>query len=262
MTLLEGVFIVVGFFCICISFFVAGKSRFEDEGKEGDSGVSASVWTEKEEKIIQERVEQILEERQIELVDETEDKMSRLCNEKIMAMDEFSQQVLGKIDSNHQEVVFMYNMLNEKQKEIKDMFSKPAKAQAVPEISAEETSVEETPVAKKTAGIRAVEAKQAKAKKTERAAAKPAERTTGKAAVSQARKAASEKPVKEPAAKKEVRRPKQAEEDKDVKVPGNVNLQIQKMYKEGKSILEISKTLGIGQGEVKLVIALYGGRVR
>jgi len=32
------------------------------------------------------------------------------------------------------------------------------------------------------------------------------------------------------------------------------------MYKEGKSILEISKELNIGQGEVKLVIALYGGK--
>jgi hypothetical protein len=32
------------------------------------------------------------------------------------------------------------------------------------------------------------------------------------------------------------------------------------MHKEGKSVLEISKALNIGQGEVKLIIALYGGK--
>ena len=49
-------------------------------------------------------------------------------------------------------------------------------------------------------------------------------------------------------------------EQKKEKTSGNVNLKIQKMYKEGKSVLDISKELNIGQGEVKLVIALYGGR--
>lgn len=42
----------------------------------------------------------------------------------------------------------------------------------------------------------------------------------------------------------------------------DVNALIQKMHKEGKSVLEISKALNIGQGEVKLVITLYGGRGR
>ncbi len=49
-------------------------------------------------------------------MDTTEERMNRLCNDKIMAVDEFSQQILEKIDANHQEVVFMYNMLSEKKK--------------------------------------------------------------------------------------------------------------------------------------------------
>lgn len=227
MTLLEGIFIVIGFFCICISFFVAGKSREEKEEEQSDSGVASSVWSEKDEKIIQERVEEILVERQTELVDETEDKMNRLCNEKIMAIDEFSRQILEKIDNNHQEVVFMYNMLNEKEKEIKNVVIRPIK---------EEAAVEKE---KKTV---------AKAEK--------------ETAVKAEKKATPEKPKKESVRQKETVKTEKKKETQDVKVPGNVNLQIQKMYKEGKSILEISKALDIGQGEVKLVIALYGGRVR
>lgn len=237
MTLLEGIFIVAGFLCICISFFVSRNSGVQGDSERMDSGASASVWTEQDEKIIQERVERILEERQAELVDETEDKMNQLCNEKIMAIDEFSQQILEKIDSNHQEVVFMYNMLSEKQKEIKDTIAQPVKrTQAKKEKTvAKEEEKEKRPVSAKTGLEIAAAAKQ----------------TSGKSASGKKEQIQTKKPLK----------PTKKEEN-DVKVPGNVNLQIQKMYKEGKSILEISKALNIGQGEVKLVIALYGGRTR
>lgn len=40
---------------------------------------------------------------------------------------------------------------------------------------------------------------------------------------------------------------------------GNQNEKILKLSEEGKSVLEISKELGLGQGEVKLVIDLFQG---
>ena len=252
MTLLEGIFIVAGFLCICISFFVSRNSGAQGDSEQMDSGASASVWTEQDEKIIQERVEQILEERQAELVDETEDKMNQLCNEKIMAIDEFSQQILEKIDSNHQEVVFMYNMLSEKQKEIKDTIAQPVKR--TPVSAADKTEDEKPSQAKKGKKEEKKEKKTASAK-TGLEIAAAAKQTSGKSASGKKEQIQTKKPLK-PTKKEENK------EENDVKVPGNVNLQIQKMYKEGKSILEISKALNIGQGEVKLVIALYGGRTR
>ena len=56
-------------------------------------------------------------------MDTTEERMNRLCNDKIMAVDEFSQQILEKIDANHQEVVFMYNLLGEKENELKELMT-------------------------------------------------------------------------------------------------------------------------------------------
>ena len=216
MTAVEIVLIIVGFACLCASVFVAKNSEkiVNQADKETENGTSV-VWTEKEENMIRSRVTEILEERQIELVDTTEDHMNRICNEKIMAIDEFSNQLLEKIENNHQEVVFMYNMLNEKQKEIKKVVTEPV-------VEKKSETVKKT-VVKKEAPKKETVKKEVPKKKVE---INPVE----------------EKPT--------------------VNVPGNVNLQIQKMHKEGKSVLEISKALDIGQGEVKLVIALYGGKGR
>ena len=34
--------------------------------------------------------------------------------------------------------------------------------------------------------------------------------------------------------------------------------EVLKLHTQGKSVLEISKTMGMGQGEVKLIVDLYG----
>lgn len=236
MTALEIVLVIAGFACICISFFVAGKR--EKEGRDDNRAedvMASSLWTEKEEQIIRSRISELLEERQMELVDSTEDQMNRLCNDKIMAIDEFSKQLLEKIETNHQEVVFMYNLLNEKEKEVKKIVAEPTIQPAVEPIFPEKV------VQKPTTGLEKVAQKQV----TRDTEVQPQK----KESVAVSREiVASRKPS--------------GQSQPGIKVRGDVNLQIQKMYKEGKSVLEISKALDMGQGEVKLVIALYGGKAR
>ena len=55
-----------------------------------------------------------------ETLAKTEEYLSRLSNEKIMAVSEYSDQILEKINRNHEEVVFLYNMLNNKENELKE----------------------------------------------------------------------------------------------------------------------------------------------
>ena len=50
--------------------------------------------------------------------DQTERELERLSNEKIMAVNEYSDQVMDQINKNHSEVMFLYGMLNDKQKEL------------------------------------------------------------------------------------------------------------------------------------------------
>lgn len=232
MTGLEIVLLIVGFFCLCISFFVARRAVPE---KSRDDAVQAStVWTEKEEEMIRERVNEILSDRQNQLVDTTEEQMNRLCNDKIMAVDEFSRQILEKIENNHQEVVFMYNMLNEKEKEVKNVILQPVKMEEEPVV----VETPQTAISRLTAQGNGEEKKKPVKVKEER------------------KTVAQEKLVRDPA-RKTAEVPKVEEKHA---VPVNINDQIRKMHQEGKSVLEISKELNIGQGEVKLVIALYGGK--
>lgn len=226
---LEIVLLIVGFACVCISFFVARNKQ--DESVEDGEGRASAVWTEKEEQMIRDRVNDILEERQNELVDSTEDKMNRLCNDKIMAVDEFSRQILEKIENNHQEVVFMYNMLNEKEKDVKKVVIEPVR--------------KEVPKAEPIV----VQAQQTKEKATQ---AEPIVKSGAK---------------QEPTALEKMQMKKEESikvaspvKEEPVADTDDVNAKIRKMYKEGKSVLEISKELNIGQGEVKLIIALYGGK--
>ena len=46
-------------------------------------------------------------------------KLDKISNTKILEMNEYADNVLKEINRNHNEVMFMYDMLNEKDKEIK-----------------------------------------------------------------------------------------------------------------------------------------------
>ncbi len=236
MTGLEVILIIAGFACLCISLFVARQNTQEQPAEEGIH--SADVWTEKEEQLVRDRINQILSDRQSELLEAAEEKMNRLCNDKIMAVDEFSGQILEKIENNHQEVVFMYNMLNDKEKEVKLIMAEQVKLKEEKEEKADAPKPSPQPQPQSPSPSQPQTAiSQLKPKAASKAMTKSEETQVQKKAAAPAE-----------------------ERSEKITVPGNVNLQIQKMHKEGKSVLEISKALNIGQGEVKLVIALYGGK--
>lgn len=288
MTVWEILLLIAGFACVCLSFFVA-RGREAAQPDDAETQGTSDVWTEKEEQMIRERVTQLVEERQNELLEAAQDQMNHLCNDKIMAIDEFSQQLLEKIESNHREVVFMYNMLTEKEKEIKKVITAPVVREA--KAGQEEKSAVKkpagkpasAPAVKKPAVSEQPEAPVRPAALSPAASPKPAPAAVPKQVQSAAVKpAASPKPeaVKQSAVSPNPTVPSEriepvvepvampavepaGQETVSVKnVSGDINLRIQKMYREGKSILEISKELDIGQGEVQLVIALYGGRRR
>ena len=64
-------------------------------------------------------------------------RLERLTNEKIMAVNEYSDTVLQEIHKNHEEAMFLYDMLNNKHANIKDTVSKMDKAVKAAEDKAE-----------------------------------------------------------------------------------------------------------------------------
>lgn len=53
-------------------------------------------------------------------VEKAERQLERVSNEKIMALAEYSDTIMEGIDKNHQELLFMYDMLNDKQTDLKN----------------------------------------------------------------------------------------------------------------------------------------------
>ena len=327
MTAVEIVLIVVGILCICASFFVAKKKSSSVE--ENETARSADIWTEKDEEVIIKHIDEILEERGMQLVETTEDQMNRICNEKIMAIDEFSKPLLDKIHVNHEEVVFMYNMLGEKQKEIQEAMMRDTVEKSVPVIEEvpaqpEKPSAEQyaevilaaTETNKKPSGLERAkkpyremprqessndnsilsggEEKPSGGLETVGAAhgneigpkrvvmtasqsmtlepSEPAVKPEKAPAPQVAPSAPVSKPVRKkttpagPTGIQQLKRPtrefvmQHMEETATTGRGEAVEDQIRALHRQGKSVVEISKQLNIGQGEVKLTIAMYDRR--
>lgn len=124
--MLEIFLIIMGVVLIVGSFILSDKREKQSDSKEETgSMIKRSIMDDIEErKRLESIVEQFLTAKKEEAVTDTDNELSRICNEKIMAVDEFSEQILEKIEENHKEVVFLYNMLNEKETELKALMQK------------------------------------------------------------------------------------------------------------------------------------------
>ena len=133
--------IVVGLVIIILSYNISEKitgNNVDEEGKAPllDEEAMNRILKENEEKF-KKNTENILDEKMEEEIGRVDDQLSHLSNEKIMAVSEFSDQILEKIEQNHKEVVFLYDMLNEKENEMKEFVQEIDKSKIVLEELAE-----------------------------------------------------------------------------------------------------------------------------
>ena len=245
--MLEVGLIIVGLIIIIISFIISGKADKNQDSKQNDDFIELkSLWTEKEEKKVRERIDSLVEERVGLAIDQTEDELSRISNEKIITSNEFSEQVLEKIEQNHEEVVFLYNMLNEKEKQMKDLMReidtlKTGTKKAIKEYNEKEEFVSFNEID----NFKTVNNLNKELKEIEEPIFNP------QININENLQLAGIITVME--------EEKEEVEKEEVEVGTNRNKEILSLYKKGNSILEISKALDMGQGEVKLVIDLFQG---
>lgn len=265
----EIILLILGFLSICISFFLGSREETGEQSEAVPEARARDVWTEKEEEMVKGRIQSILEEEKEEVLAVTKDLLNRRSNEKIIEFDEFAKPLLEKIHHNHEEVVFMYNMLTEKEKKWKEAAAKrrAKKTAPAPVPSAEVVPVQaQKPSAQSVSSAPAPEPRIPEPPKPEPkavAASIPVIQETEQPEKKPEVKA-TEKEVQKAVPKAEPKRePEAAVEETGIsaaaKKADEVNKQIVALHKQGKSVLDISKELGVGQGEVKLTIALYGG---
>ena len=74
--------------------------------------------------VVKDHVDDVVEEAVTYAMEKTERSLERLSNEKIMAINEYSDTVMAEIHKNHEEAMFLYDMLNSKHANLKDTVSK------------------------------------------------------------------------------------------------------------------------------------------
>lgn len=235
--------LVVGFLLFISTFFMKSQHK---ENEEHEKESEKMTFT-KEEK------QSLIENASIEIVEITQDKiedakdeLEKISNEKLMAVGEFSDTVLGEMDKTHKEIMFLYNMLNEKEAEIKKLMEEKTN-QA--KLSKEEMdSLGET---KNTSNGRNAEKRSTVSKSV---SAKSKTRKSTDSIESTEETSATEK------TKSTTKRTSKKKEEKDSSkevARENYNEQIIALYQEGISIVDIAKKLNLGKGEVKLVVDLF-----
>ena len=121
----ELILLIAGALVFTISFLIpTGKKEKKEEGVEvriPEEELREKI--EGEVREAQQKINDIVEETVKYSMEKTERVMEKTSNEKIMAINEFSNTVLEQIGKNHKEAVFLYDMLNDKHDKLKNTVS-------------------------------------------------------------------------------------------------------------------------------------------
>lgn len=317
MTTLEITLILVGIVFLIGSFMVKDKLSKNDLDKIADmSAEELKVITEKEVKNAESAIDGMLDEHIASKTDETKRDLEKETNSKIMAINEYSDTVLDSINKSHNEIMFLYSMLNDKHEELTRLSGNIEKitAQAKKTFQPVEASKINNFSNKSVANVKPVvnaapvSNRQAVTESRGIASSDIVTGTKNTASVKNQNVSAQNMMSQHAAAQNIVSQntvvrntavpntvvPNMAAQNavvKNVAVSNmtaqnmtdsntamqsrnlsdtdaqsgrvydiseiNHNPQILRLYKSGKNIVEIAKELGLGKGEVKLVIDLY-----
>ncbi len=240
------------------------------------------------------RMEEVVDETVTYAIEKAERAMERVSNEKIMAIGEYSDTVLKDIDKNHKEVAFLYDMLNDKHDNLQETVKVAQQAatdarqasedaqqstseayQATQEVqqalrateetteekvsmtadelldAIDEVAVEERP-AEEFHAFEPPKVEVVPKKSTKKTSSRKKAASSGEKADAAEASAKAVDPEKIPQLQFST-----GDEESDNLGRANNNDRILEMHRAGKSNMAIAKALGLGMGEVKLVIDLY-----
>lgn len=242
MTAIEIILLIIGMLFILASFWVTEKlSPDELEHISELSKEEMSVMLEHELDRSKQRVVDIVEETIDATKEQTERSLEKQTNEKIMAINEYSDTVIEKMNKTHNEIMFLYSMLNDKHTELTSFTSDLS--QQLQDFKSQEEEMTNYYLGQlKQVKPQYAAAVTPLAESVPQQAAVPQQQAAEAAAVS------GDEPQAEAA--------EQVEESED---EVNVRDEILKLYEEGKDSVAIAKKLGMGVGEVRLILGLYKG---
>ncbi len=252
MEILQIVILVLGALLFTVSFFIPDKKVSTKEIKEKEERIFKELM-EREIPDIRQKIEEATQDSIERAKENTQRQMERLTNEKMMAINEYSDTVMTEIHKNHEEAVFLYDMLNNKHAQVKS------------------TAAELSQVVKQSKQVQSA-AKSTKAKEDKKAESVSAKEKSKAESKTSFESILSETEVIDPSVYVQDTKNENVKEIEEASVVNNVEImfategseensndRILELHKAGKSNMAIARELGLGIGEVKLVIDLFKG---
>lgn len=252
MGILEIVLLLIGGAIFVAGFVIPVKKEEVSEETKTLAKKEIEDMVAKEMEGIRSHVDDVVGEAVEYSMEKTERSLERLSNEKIMAVNEYSDTVLQEIHKNHEEVMFLYDMLNDKHTNLKN---------TVTEVNRTVKEVEETK--KEAEAVVNSFQKLAPESPVVEYTKKPKKKTETHTEEVTAKGTSDTEDVPDKAEKTD--KQDTADQAMDISFVNNgtddagrnCNERILELRRQGKSKVAIAKELGLGVGEVKLVIDLY-----
>ena len=260
MEILEIVILILGAILFTVSFFIPDKQVNTKEIREKEERIFKELM-EREILDIRRKIEEATEEGLERAKENTQRQMERLTNEKMMAINEYSDTVMSEIHKNHEEAVFLYDMLNNKHAQVKNTAAELS--QVMKQSKQVQSAAKSVKSEKKN--VEDVSEKENKKKKTTEPVVVEAETSFEPMAAKELEVIIPpEMPSHEKAAEPQTKEETAAVSNVEIMFATesneeNSNDRILELHKAGKSNMAIARELGLGIGEVKLVIDLFKG---
>lgn len=240
MDILEIVLLIVGGIIFILSFVLPAKGEHISDGAERLAKEEIKELVGQEMEAVRGHVDEVVEEAVGYAMEKTERSLERLSNEKIMAVSEYSDTVLAEIHKNHEEAMFLYDMLNSKHVNLKNTVTEVDRTvkEAEEKVSTFRKLVPETKVIPEENQVKPEGEKKTESKKKSTGAPKTVKGVTKNTLTAETSGRISFTGGADPEGR-------------------NNNEKILELYQQGKSRVAIAKELGLGVGEVKLVIDLF-----
>ena len=248
MTMIEIILLLVGCVFMIGSFFISEKLSSSELNK------IAELSEDELKKIIEREVnnagtqmDEVIGQKIEEAGEKAERAMEKESNEQIMQIHEYSETVMESMKKTHDEIMFLYSMLNDKHTEMTSMTGD------LQRLAADIRNLQENLSAKAGTSIRKPVAESHVVQQPvmkQNAVVQPMTETID----------VQPEPEVQVNRFQEIQEPEQkTEKPETADAQGMSNDMILKLYEQGLSKVEIAKQLGRGLGEVNLVIELYKG---
>ncbi len=220
MTAIEIALIIIALIIMIGSFFVQEKVTNKDIEQLCElNDDQMKMIVEKQLKNADQKIEDAITDKLDELMDIADRAMAKETNEKMMSISEYSDTVLSSMNKSHNEIMFLYSMLNDKHEELTNL------AGELQKFSSQLKNTENEILGKLADAADVVEQKMVQPQDIDKT------------------------------------RVLAASVDNIEELNTNNNERILLLHKAGRSDVEIAKELGLGLGEVKLVLGLYKGDI-